>query len=188
MSKHGVPTSLGLLASAMIEGGSMSIRLRTLVCLGTALLLAACEPTSTTSMTASAQDDVLPATEGSKDFGDYIVYFSAISTDQLTPDVAREYGIVRSKSRALLNVSIHRKVGDGVTEAVTGAVAASAINLNGQLKGITLREIREEQAIYYVGELTVTDGEVLVYTVDVTPGNDPSRFTLRFKKQFFVED
>jgi hypothetical protein len=166
----------------------MSIRLRTLVCLGTALLLAACEPTPTASTMPSTQDDVLPATEGSKDFGDYVVYFSSISTDQLTPDIAREYGIVRSTSRALLNVSIHRKLGAGSTEAVTGAVSASAINLNGQLKGLTLREIREEKAIYYVGELAVTDGEVLIYTVDVTPGNDPSRFTLRFKKQFFVAD
>jgi hypothetical protein len=167
----------------------MSIRLPTLICLGAALLLAACEPTPTTlSPTGSTRDDVLPATEGLKDFGDYIVYFSALNTDQLTPDVARQYGIVRSKSRALLNVSIHRKVPAGGTEAITGAVAASAINLNGQLKGLTLREIREEKAIYYVGELAVTDGEVLIYTIDVTPGNDPSRFTLRFKKQFFVEN
>jgi len=28
---------------------------------------------------------------------------------------------------------------------------------------------------------------VLIYTIDVTPSNDPSRFTVRFKKQFFVE-
>jgi hypothetical protein len=97
---------------------------------------------------------------------------------------------VRSKSRALLNVSIHRKLENGQTEAVTGAVSASAINLNGQLKTMTLREIREDTAIYYIGELAVTDGEVLIYTVDATPGNEPgqSRFTVRFKKQFFVEE
>jgi hypothetical protein len=168
----------------------MSIRLRTLVCLGVAVWLAACEPTSTapTNTSTSTQDDVLPATEGSKDFGDYVVYFSTMGTDQLTPDVARQYGIVRSKSRALLNISIHRKLEGAGTEAVTGAVAASAINLNGQLKNLTLREIREEKAIYYIGELAVSNGEVLIYTVDVTPGNDPSRFTVRFKKQFFVEE
>jgi hypothetical protein len=87
----------------------------------------------------------------------------------------------------MLNVSIHKKLDNGQTEAVTGAVSASAVNLNGQLKTMTLREIREDKAIYYIGELAVTDGEVLIYTVDVTPGNEPSRFTLRFKKQFFVE-
>jgi hypothetical protein len=166
----------------------MSIRLRTLACLGTAIWLAACEPTSTAPANTSAQDDVLPATEGSKDFGDYVVYFSTMGTDQLTPDVASQYGIVRSNSRALLNISIHRKLEGGGTEAITGAVTASAVNLNGQLKNLTLREISEEKAVYYIGELAVSNGEVLIYTVDVTPDNGPGRFTLRFKKQFFVED
>ena len=115
-----------------------------------------------------------------------MVYFNAINTNQLTPDIAKQYGIVRSKSQAMLNVSIHRKMQGGGTEAVTGAVTASAVNLNAQLKTMTLREIREDKAIYYIGELPITDGEVLIYTIDATPGNDPSRFTVRFKKQFYV--
>ena len=59
--------------------------------------------------------------------------------------------------------------------------------MNGQLKTMTLREVPEENAIYYIGELGITDGEVLIYTIDVTPINEASRFTVRFKKQFFVE-
>ena len=161
--------------------------MRLLASLVLAAGVAACEP-ATIVDTASSEDGVLPATEGHKDFGEYVVYFNALNTDQLSPDIAREYGIVRSKSRALLNVSIHRKRDNGQTEAVTGAVSASAINLNGQLKTMTLREIREEAAIYYIGELAITDGEILIYTVDATPSNEPSRFTVRFKKQFFVEE
>jgi len=164
---------------------SMVRCMRMLACLVLAAGIAACEPAANVDAT-STQEGVLSATETSKDFGDYVLYFNALNTDQLSPDIAREYGIVRSKSRALLNVSIHRKGENGQTEAVTGAVSASAINLNGQLKTMTLREIREEAAIYYIGELAITDGEVLIYTIDATPGNDPSRFTVRFKKQFFV--
>ena len=136
----------------------------------------------------NTQQGVLPATESSKDFGDYVVYFNAMNTDQLKPEIAREYEIVRSKSRAMLSVSIHLKGENGQTSAVTGAVAASAVNLTGQLKTMTLREIKEGDAIYYIGELAITDGEVLIYTIDVTPSNDPSRFTIRFKKQFFVDE
>jgi hypothetical protein len=161
--------------------------MRLLASLVLAAGMAACEP-ATIVDAASTEDGVLPATEGHKDFGEFVLYFNALNTDQLSPDIAREYGIVRSKSRALLNVSIHRKRDNGQTEAVTGAVSASAINLNGQLKTMTLREIREEAAIYYIGELAITDGEVLIYTVDATPSNEPSRFTVRFKKQFFVEE
>jgi Domain of unknown function (DUF4426) len=166
---------------------SMVRRIRTLACLVIAAGIAACEPTSNVDIT-NTQEGVLPATEGNKDFGDYVLYFNALNTDQLSPDIAREYGIVRSKSRAMLNVSIHRKRDNGQSEAVTGAVSASAINLNGQLKTMTLREIREDLAIYYIGELAITDGEVLIYTIDATPSNDASRFTVRFKKQFFVEE
>jgi hypothetical protein len=160
-------------------------RTRILACVILTTGLAACEPTSSVDV-SNTQEGVLPATESSKDFGDYIIYFNALNTDQLSPDIAREYGIVRSKSRAMLNVSIHRKVENGRTEAVTGAVSASAINLNGQLETMTLREIREDVAIYYVGELGITDGEVIIYTIDATPSNEASRFTVRFKKQFFV--
>jgi hypothetical protein len=162
-------------------------RIRTLASLVLAAGVAACEPTTGVDVT-STQEAVLPATESSKDFGEYVVFFNALNTDQLTPDIAREYGIVRSKSRAMLNVSIHRKLDGGRTEAVTGAVSASAINLNGQLMTMTLREIREDTAIYYVGELAITNGEVLIYTIDATPSNEQSRFTVRFKKQFFVEE
>ena len=164
----------------------MVMRARVLALLGTAIWLSACDSGSNVN-TTNTQQGVLPATESSKDFGDYVVYFNAINTDQLSPEIAKQYGIVRSRSQAMLNVSIHRKVDGGPTEAVTGAVTASAVNLNGQLKTMTLREIREDKAIYYIGELAITDSEVLIYTIDVTPGNDPSRFTVRFKKQFFVE-
>jgi len=160
-------------------------RTRTLACLILATGLAACEPSGPNVVTTL--DDVLPATESTKDFGEYVLFFNALKTDQLSQDIASEYGIVRSKSRSLLNVSIHRKLDGGRTEAVTGAVSASAINLNGQLMTMTLREIREDTAIYYIGELAVTDGEVLIYTIDATPTNDSSVFTVRFKKQFFVE-
>jgi hypothetical protein len=158
--------------------------MRLLASLVLAAGMAACEPTT---IDVATDADVLPATESSKDFGDYVVFFNALNTDQLTPDIAREYGIVRSKSRAMLNISIHRKSDNGQTEAVTGRVLASATNLNGQLKTMTLREVREEAAIYYIGELAITDGEVLIYSVDATPANQDSPFTLRFKKQFFVE-
>ena len=170
-----------------ITGGSMVRRIRTHACLILAAGLAACEPGTQVDV-ANTQEGVLPATESSRDFGEYVIYFNALNTDQLSPEIAREYGIVRSRDRAMLNVSMHRKLPDGRTEAVPGAVSASAINLNGQLTTMTLREIREETAIYYVGETGITNGEVLIYTIDATPSNEASRFTVRFKKQFFVEE
>ena len=162
-------------------------RIRPLACLVLAAGIAACDPTGPVDAT-NTQEGVLPATEGNKDFGEYVLYFNAINTDQLSPEIGGEYNIVRSKSRAMLNVSIHHKLANGSTEAVEGAVSASAVNLNGQLKTMTLRKVPEETAIYYIGELAITDGEVLIYTIDATPQGEASRFTVRFKKQFFVDE
>lgn len=166
------------------------VRLPTLMSLwGMAVLLAACEPAAQNAAAGASDDEaaVLPGTQTSRDFGDFVVHFNALRTDQLTPDIAGEYGIVRSRNRAMLNVSILKKNEGGMATPVPGSVTTSAINLTGQLKSMAMREITEGDAIYYIGETAVADGETLVFTIDVTPINDPSRYTVRFMKQFFVD-
>ena len=140
-----------------------------------------------TELDPGATQPALASTETSKDFGDYVVHFNALSTEQLSPDVARQYDIIRSANRALLNVSIIKKEPGTVGASVSGAVSASAINLTGQLKNITIREIREEEAIYYIGEAMIANEETLIFTIDVTPLNESSRFSIRYMKQFFVD-
>jgi DNA ligase (NAD+) len=41
--------------------------------------------------------------------------------------------------------------------------------------------------IYYIGEIAIANAETLIFTLDVTPINEPSRFTVRFQKQFYVD-
>lgn len=147
-------------------------------------LAAACEQPA--QLTAATPEPALRGTENFRDFGNYVVHFNAISTNQLTPDIARQYGIVRSDNRAMLNVSIIKKEPATTGVPVSGSVSASAVNLTGQHKNMTLREIREEQAVYYIGELPVANEETLIFTIDVTPMNEPSRFSVRYMKQFYV--
>ena len=129
----------------------------------------------------------LRGTETSKDFGDYVVHFSALTTDQLTAEIAQQYGIVRSKNRAMLNVNILKKEEGTIGTPVAGEVSVVANNLTGQLKNITVREIREGEAIYYIGECNITNRETLIFTIDVTPINEASSFSVRYMKQFFVD-
>lgn len=128
-----------------------------------------------------------PETATSRDFGDYILYFNALRTDQLTPEVARQYNIVRSKNRVLLNVSMVRKVEGGTGVPVPGSVTAQAVNLNGQLKNLSVRQITEGEAVYYIGDVSVGSGETLVFTVDATPINETSRFSVRFVREFYSD-
>ena len=147
--------------------------------------LTACQPSPPEAQRAPA---ALPATETSKDFGSYVVHFNALATDQLTPEVAKNYDIVRSKNRAMLNVSIIKKAGPGTLgKALSGQVSASAVNLTGQLKSVTLREIAEGDAIYFIGEVPVAHGETLIFTVDGVPEGEADGFSIRFQKQFYSD-
>ena len=148
-------------------------------------LAAACE--QPTQPTVATPEPALRSTESFRDFGDYVVHFNAISTNQLTPEIARQYAIVRSDNRAMLNVSILRKEAGTTGAPVSGSVSASAVNLTGQHKNMTMREIREGEAVYYIGELAVANEETLVFSIDVTPMNESSRFSVRYMKQFYVD-
>ena len=154
---------------------------------GALLSVAGCNPAGNTATSTGDDAEILSGTESSQVFGDYELHFNAMGTNQLTPEIAREYGIVRNPNRVMLTLSILDKSTSGIGSAVSGSVAASAVNLTGQLKNIPVREIDEGDAIYYIGETTVADAETLVFTVAVTPSDEPDPLTVRFQKQFFVD-
>lgn len=125
-----------------------------------------------------------PAAASSMDIGEYVIHFSAQSTDQLPAEIARAYDIVRSKDRAMLNVSV---IDESSGAAVPSSVSVKTVNLTGQLKSINMRKIEEQEAIYYVGEIPVANRETLVFDISVTPEgmNEPTE--VRFKRQFFTD-
>ena len=125
-------------------------------------------------------------TETMQVFGDYTLHFNALTTNRLTAEVAQRHGTVRSGNRAMLNVSIVRNREGAIGVPVRGTVDVSAANLTGQLKTVSLREITESEAIYYIGESNVADGETLVYTIDATPVDETTPMSVRDMKQFFV--
>jgi hypothetical protein len=156
--------------------------------LGATLLLAACSEPGTDNAQNQTDNDVLPATESIKEFGDYVVYFNALSTDLLDADIAGEYEIIRSKNRVLLNIVMEHRPAIGVPTVVPGLVKASAANLNGQLRNLLTREIREADAIYYIAETQVVNGESLIFTIEATPESASTPLVVRFQKQFYVEE
>lgn len=124
-----------------------------------------------------------PAAASSADIGDHIVHFSAQSTDQLPPDVARAYGIVRSQNRAMLTVSI---IKEGTTTSVTGEFTVRTVNLAGQLKNVTMRKIQEQDAIYYIGETGIANRETLIFDISITPEGVTEASDVRFTREFYT--
>ena len=133
---------------------------------------------------SSAVPEAQPAGATSTDIGDHVVHFSAQSTDQLPPEVARAYNIVRSKNRAMLNVSV---LEEATNNPVAAAVTVKTVNLTGQLKSVTMREINEQDAIYYIGEVPVANRETLIFDISVMPDGSDESSDVRFKRQFFTD-
>lgn len=153
---------------------------RTLVSWFLITLLAACGGGGDPANVPQAR----PAGESSADIGDHVVHFSAQSTDQLPAEIARAYSIQRSKNRAMLNVSVIRKADNA---PVAASVEVKTVNLTGQLKNVTMRQISEQAAVYYIGETPVANRETLVFDISVTPEGEQRSSDVRFKRQFYTD-
>jgi hypothetical protein len=151
------------------------------------LALVACGQNGANSGADEGDNEILPATESFRAFGDYVVHFNAIPTVDLNSRIAVENDIVRSPNRIMLLINVRRGTADGLDEAVPAAVTASANNLSGQLRTLNTQEIREETTLYYVAETQVQNGETLIFTVEATPEGTTEPLIVKFRKQFFVD-
>ena len=132
----------------------------------------------------------LPASalaEQSVSFGDYVVHYNAFNSSILAPEMARTYGINRSKFRGLMNVSVLKKVMGTTGQPVSATVSGTAANLSKQLRELSFREVHDRTAIYYMADFTVTDGETLDFMLEVTPAGSGKTQTISFRQQFFTE-
>lgn len=113
----------------------------------------------------------------------YTIHYSALPSTLISPEVARNSGLTRSASRGLLNIAVIKK-DEAREHAVTAVIEASATNAAGQRQSLRMREVREGEAIYYLGEPRISEGERLDFEVRVTPEGAGEPVLLRFAQTF----
>lgn len=151
------------------------------------ILLGACDQQSASSQ-SDASRTAYAANVHDMEIGNYIIHINALTTDQLPTEVARGYKISRSKNRAMVNISVREKQADGEMP-ITASIKVIAKNLSSQLKNVTLREIKESDpvAVYYIGELPVSNEETITFELDVTPEGATETLLLSYSQQFFTQ-
>jgi hypothetical protein len=122
--------------------------------------------------------------EQAQKFGNLEVHYNAMLSTELLPDVAKAYKIDRSPTRGILTVSVLRKNAMGVAQPVSAKLTAFMVNLSNQLGDISMREIKEGNAIYYLGEFRVVPPNTLKFTVTVDANGDPQR-EVSFSQKFY---
>ena len=126
------------------------------------------------------------AEENSTKVDGYTIHHNALTTDVLSPTVAKAYNIRRSKNRGMLNVSVIQDVPGSTGKSVTARITATAKNLIGQSRQVPLREVREEDAIYYIGDFLVGHREQLNFELEVQPSGSDEKYVARMSREFFT--
>ncbi len=125
--------------------------------------------------------------ENATQSGAYTIHHNALTSDTLSPQTAQAYGIQRSTSRGMLNISVIRNKAGTSGEAVSAQIALQASNLIGQKRAdIQLREVREQNAIYYIADFPVAHREHLIFNLEVIPEGETAALRARFEQEFYT--
>jgi len=117
--------------------------------------------------------------------GRYQVHYMALSSTFLTPKIAKTYQIKRSRYNAFVNISILDTLLDG-NPAVKANITGKAVNLTGNTRQLTFKEVIEGDAIYYIAELPFRNDEQ--FTIQVSASNRHGlNSKVAFKQKFYAD-
>ncbi|ACO76562.1 hypothetical protein AvCA_03020 [Azotobacter vinelandii CA] len=121
------------------------------------------------------------AAERLQKFADLDVHYSAFNSGFLQPEIASAAGIVRGKTQGVLNISVLKS-----GKAQPATIKAQVRNNLGQVRALSFREVREDEAIYYLSQFPF-DKETLHFKVDVQSGGGPLN-SFEFDQEFFPDE
>lgn len=122
--------------------------------------------------------------ENMKQIGDINIHYIAIDTAFLTPEIAKAYGIERSRYKGLVNISVLDNTQQG-NPAKTVIITGKARNDIGQIKNLEFTEVKEGDAVYYLATVNYSHEETLYFDINIA---DKGRYhNITFKQKFYVD-
>ncbi|GDY27055.1 MULTISPECIES: DUF4426 domain-containing protein [unclassified Agarivorans] len=116
--------------------------------------------------------------------GDYEVHYVAFNSTFIPAEVAKVYGLQRSRYNGLINITVlDGKSADKKPVAVK--ISGTARNLIGNQTNLEFKEIREGESVYYIAELRHSNEETFRFKVIVDDGKRQQ--TLEFQQKFYVD-
>ncbi|MGK0500665.1 MAG: hypothetical protein ACJAYG_002318 [Oceanicoccus sp.] len=130
---------------------------------------------------------VFAQAESTKTFGDYDVHYNVLNATFISSEVAKAYGIVRGKNRALINVAVRERLPKGQTKAVKANITGSSSDLI-HSAALEFQEIVEQQAVYYIAELKFNNKELRTFTINIQADPAVAPYTLKFSKTLYFNE
>ena len=119
--------------------------------------------------------------QSTQDLGEYVVHYSAITTQQLPADAANQYGITRAADRGLLNVAVQAKNADA------SMVRANVSALTGHAQPVHFHETSEHGAFDYLGDFPLNGSGSYLFTLNVTPPGTAHAYIVKFNRDYIVD-
>ena len=114
--------------------------------------------------------------------GNWDVHYIAFPSTFLTAEVASNYDIDRSKYLGIINISV---LDSDTQKAQAVKMTVTARNLLGNIRELDVREIREQNAIYYIAEVPHRNEETYRIKAILSSGNQTQE--LKFQQKFYVD-
>lgn len=129
--------------------------------------------------------------ENTKHQDGYSVQYNAFNSTFLTAENAKAYKIVRSKNRAVINISVEQTSEPGANvesqKAITAQVRGTAVSLDQREQKLHFKKITEGDAIYYIATVDFTNEETLRFDIQVHPHGGNNVIEIEFSQQFFAD-
>lgn len=122
--------------------------------------------------------------ENMKKLGSMNVHYMAIGSTFFTPEVAKAYGITRSRYNGLVNISVLDNSQAGHPAKMVSITGKAKNNL-GQFKELDFTEVKEGEAIYYLAQVNYNNEETLHFTITINDGKEKQQ--LKFSQIFYVD-
>ena len=120
--------------------------------------------------------------EQKKVLGPWDVHYIAFNSSILTPEVARQYQLRRSKYNGIINISV---LDSSSQKAQSVSIMGHATNLLGVKKTLSFKEVTEGLAVYSIAELGFSNEETYRIHLTIRKGNESQ--TLKFNHKFYVD-
>ena len=117
----------------------------------------------------------------------YVVHYNALSSILIKPEIAKAYGLQRSRQRGLVNISVQRKMPDGSTKAVMSQLKGYTGQLGGSEIPLDFKLVTEGDAIYYLAQFPTREGDQLDFDIKVRPTPEHAPLKLSFSQAFFSD-
>ncbi len=119
-------------------------------------------------------------------YGAYEINYTVINSTFLTPNIAKAYGLVRSKDQAYVNVSVVKIGKNGKRSKQRAKITGTEYDLI-ITKQLVFKKIEDKGSIYYFAPVDIKNKIPVYFKLQVRPSGKKPAKEINFKKVLYVQ-